>query len=378
MTRQEDTVIARALTLARTRRFNPSMSATAREAAGLSQSKLAREIGVSQPLVGKWESEQCSPNGEHVAAICEAAGIQPELLYVDRPRRLASMSDFYHRSLSRARRTDVKAIHARCNIIDIQVDRLMELGELVVPEDRIPVVDPNETADCERIADDARAKMGVRPGPVENLVELIESCGGIIIDRGLEVDEVDALCRWVPELPKLFFINGAKPADRIRLSLAHELGHTVMHFDRDLDPKAAEDQANWFAGAFLLPRESFSSDIRGRLSLADLAALKRKWRVSMQAIAYRARRLGLIDERRYKSICVQMSHKQWRKAEPVEISRESPRQVARMLKTHMDAGYTKQELARLLFVTVSKVEAMLADYTAPNWEDQGVRLRLAR
>ena len=140
-----------------------------------------------------------------------------------------------------------------------------------------------------------RARMGVPPGPAENLVDTIEACGGIVIDRDLEIDNLDALCRWVPGLPKLFFLNGARPGDRMRLTLAHELGHTVMHINRDVDTKLAEDQARRFAAAFLLPASEIRRDLGVRLDIPKLSALKRKWRVSMQALAYRAHQLGCID-----------------------------------------------------------------------------------
>lgn len=224
----------------------------------------------------------------------------------------------------------------------------------------------------------ARTAMGIGPGPILNLIEEIERCGAIVIDRQLEVDGVDALCRWVPEMPKLFFLNGAKPADRIRFSLAHELGHTVMHFGRDYDPKVAEDHADAFASAFLMPAADIRGDFRDGIRLADLAAIKRKWRVSMQAAARRAHSLGIIDARRYQSLCIQMSRKGWRKAEPVVIDGESPTTFVWLLKTHLDLEYSRADLAKLLLVSEETLERMIADADAPTFHEQGVRLRLLR
>lgn len=360
-------------------RFNPDMLATVRYARSLSQAALAEamQVKISQALIGKWEAGLSAPNNEQVKALAATLAIEPELLFVDRPRRLASMSDFYHRALAKARRADVKAIQARCSIIDLQVDRLLELAEL--PEDRIPDIDPRGHAgDVEKVAMAARTAMRVEPGPLKNLVEIIELCGGLVIDRELEVNNVDALCRWVPELPKLFFINGGRPADRMRFSLAHELGHTIMHFGRDLDPTVAEKQANGFASAFLLPAQDFHRDLKSWVSLADLAALKRKWRVSMQAIARRARSLNVIDDSRYRSICIQISQKGWRKTEPVAIDGESPRRFTELLRAHLEAGYSRDDLARLLFVSRRALDEMIDDAEAPTWEDEGVRLRLVR
>lgn len=220
--------------------------------------------------------------------------------------------------------------------------------------------------------------MGVPPGPLENLVNTIEACGGIVIDRDLEIDNLDALCRWVPGLPKLFFLNGSRPGDRMRLSLAHELGHTVMHFDRDVEATLAEDQARVFSAAFLLPACEIRSDFGVKLDIPKLSALKRKWRVSMQALAYRAHQLGCIDKTRYTSIFQQLSRLGWRKTEPVEVRRESPCAFKRLVRAHLEAGYTQEQLAELLFISSDRLNCLLVDCESPDWEDSGVRMRLAR
>lgn len=358
-------------------RFNPDMLITAREARFLTQSKLANEMNISQPLVGKWEAGISAPNQDQVALLAETLCVQPELFFVDRPRRLASMSDFYHRSLSKARRSDVKAIHARCNIVDLQVDRLLSLSDL--PKDRIPDIYPdNHAGDIDKIASMARVAMNIPPGPILNLVDAIEGCGAIIIDRDLEVDDVEALCRWVPELPKLFFINGARPADRIRFSLAHELGHTVMHFGRDSDLAIAERQANAFASAFLMPAKDIRRDMRPDMVLADFAALKRKWRVSIQSLVKRANSLEAIDKTRYESLFVQISRNGWRKTEPIAIDGETPKVFARLLNKHIEAGYSRSDLAKLLFVSERDIDEMLTDESSPTWGEDGTRMRLAR
>jgi Zn-dependent peptidase ImmA (M78 family)/transcriptional regulator with XRE-family HTH domain len=358
-------------------RFNPAMLVTAREAHGLVQTELAAKINVSQPLVGKWEAGLSEPNAEQIALLASALGVQASLFFVDRARRLASMSDFYHRALSRAKRSDMKAVHARCSIVDIQIDRLLRLREFV--QDRIPEIDPeNHAGNVEKVASMARVAMGVGPGPLTNLVMCIEACGGIVVDRRLEVDEIDALCRWVPELPKLFFVNGAKPPDRIRFSLAHELGHTIMHFGKDRRPEEAENEANAFASAFLMPEKDFRRDVRPGIAIADLATLKRKWRVSMQAIAYRAKSIGAIEHRRYESIFVQMSRNGWRKTEPVNIEGESPTVFNNLLHQHVNAGFSVRDLAQLLFVTEKDISQMLADADSPSWSGEGVRMRLVR
>ncbi len=363
--------------------FNPAMLSTAREARHLTRSALAREMGVGQPLVAGWETpavpghDAQRPSREQVERLAALLDFHPSVFFTPGAGPSVSASEFFHRALAKAKLSDLRAAHARCNVAELQVGRLLELCP--TPEDRIPDIDPdNHAGDVERIAGWARARMGVPVGPVDDLVAVIESCGGVVVDRDLEIDGVDALCRWTHGLPKLFFLNGGRSADRMRLSLAHELGHTVMHFNRDVDPALAERQAKDFAAAFLLPAADFRRDLGPRLDLAKLAGLKRKWRVSMQAIAYRAHRLGAIDGRQFRSLFQQLAGEGWRKTEPVDIRPESPTAFKRMLRAHLDAGHDRDRLAAMLFVNRRWLDSMLVDAASPDWADAGVRMRLVR
>jgi len=365
--------------------FNPAMLTTAREARHFTQADVAGAMGVSQPLINQWEAitipglPSKRPSEEQIVKLAELLDFHPSLFYVSRPTRITNPSEFLHRALKRAKPRDLKAAHARCSIIDLQVDRLLALCP--PPEDRIPDIDAdNHAGDVEKIAAMTRARMGVPPGPVENLVDTIEACGGIVIDRDLEIDDVDALCRWVPGLPKLFFLNGNRPGDRMRLTLAHELGHTVMHFNRDVEQSLAETQAQRFAAAFLLPANEIRADLGMKVDIPKLMALKRKWRVSMQAIAYRAHQIGSITDTRYRSLFQQMSREGWRKNEPpsVAVRPESPRTFKRLLSAHIAEGYTHAQLAEMLFVTHEQLRQILLDMASPDWQDSGVRMRIAR
>lgn len=356
-------------------RFNPEMLVCAREATRMTQTALAKAIGVSQPVIGKIESSLTYPTDDLINKFCVELNVNHGFFFVDRSSRLASMSDFYHRALAKSRRADVKAVHARCSIYDVQIDRLLNITDEI--EDRIPEIDPeNHMGNIALVASMARAKMGIPKGPIPNLTEVIEQCGGIVIDSGFDAEGVDALCRWVPGLPKLFFVNGSKPADRIRFSLAHELGHTIMHFRSDVDLKIAEEQANNFASCFLMPETDIRSELRRRLTVNELAPLKRKWRVSMQSIIRRAKDLGYIDERQYTNIHKMFSRRGWRKIEPVRIAGESPKRYRQLLNEHLEAGYTLQDLSNLLFIPEHEVQKIIDDANAPTAEDDGVRLRL--
>ena len=183
-------------------------------------------------------------------------------------------------------------------------------------------------------------------GPVRNLVWVIENAGAIVVQFPFGTDKLDAVSQWPQNLPPIFFVNSDIPADRWRFTLAHELGHIVMH---RIPTPDAEKQADQFASEFLMPEKEILLDIKA-LTLPKAIQLKSKWRVSMQAIIRRAYQLGEITNRKYVSLFSYISKLGYRKREPNPISSESPTTLSRLLKAHReDLGYSEEEMLRLLF-----------------------------
>jgi Zn-dependent peptidase ImmA (M78 family) len=85
--------------------------------------------------------------------------------------------------------------------------------------------------------------------------------------------------------------NVEQPADRMRFTLAHELGHLVMHHDQPT--QSMEQEANEFASAFLMPARDIRPHFARRVDLRLFAELKPVWRVSMASLLMRARSLGI-------------------------------------------------------------------------------------
>lgn len=109
--------------------------------------------------------------------------------------------------------------------------------------------------------------------PISNLQLTLEE-NGIVITGFDTVDrKIDAFSqRTLIDDGNVFFIavaQGEKPKGRISFDMAHELGHILLHpWSESLDLigkeefKSRENQANRFACAFLLPKESFLQEIQ--------------------------------------------------------------------------------------------------------------------
>jgi Zn-dependent peptidase ImmA (M78 family) len=185
-------------------------------------------------------------------------------------------------------------------------------------------------------------------GPIQDVAKSMEDAGILIVPFDFGTELIDGFCQPPIDLmPPLVFLNSRiRAKDRIRFSLAHELGHIVMH--RAQKPEM-EDEANEFAAAFLMPEEDIAHSFYG-ISLEKLMTLKMYWKTSMQAIVRRARDLKRIGDRGYKYYQIEMSKRGWRTSEPIEIrdNIENPRLLKRLFAVHTNQlGYSVDDLSSL-------------------------------
>ena len=149
--------------------------------------------------------------------------------------------------------------------------------------------------------------------------------------------------------PPLVLLNKTHPADRMRFTLAHEIGHLVMH---RFPTESMEDEANKFASALLLPAAEMKQAFRGRrISLELLAALKPEWKVAMQALLMRASFLDCISANQSRYLWQQISARGWRLREPAELDFpiETPTVLPSIVRAHLtQLGYSMDELVKLL------------------------------
>lgn len=153
-------------------------------------------------------------------------------------------------------------------------------------------------SDIEQIATTKIKEWGYQVG--NDLKPIVEGkLGGRVIeldsDEWMETQEA-SVCVF-GERNFAIFLGEFLGTHRMRFSIAHELGHYVLHSNEgrrkiraNRSGKTAEErEANQFAAAFLMPETEFKEEykrVNGRIySLAG------KFRVSPEAIDYRAKNL---------------------------------------------------------------------------------------
>jgi Zn-dependent peptidase ImmA (M78 family)/transcriptional regulator with XRE-family HTH domain len=344
---------------------NPAMVRLARESAGLSQGELAVAVGISQSKISKIEAGLLAPSSDDLRALADHLRYPPSFFaWTDRLYGFETHEVFHRRRQAMTAKA-LDRVHAEMNIKRMQLERL--LRSLDVGDVTIPSFDPDEyDGDIERIAQLTRAVLRMPRGPIDSMVAAIEEAGGVVLPYDFGTQKVDAMSHWAPGAPPVFYVNTAFPADRTRWSMAHELGHIVMH--KTIGPDA-EDEANRFAEEFLVPADEVRHQLR-RVTITELAMLKPFWKVSIAALIKRSKSLGLIAQEQERRLWVRMSALGYRKQEPIELDREEPRLYRLLVETHLQSlGYSSDELREAI--------ADLRDYwVSPPGRDAGVHLAL--
>jgi Zn-dependent peptidase ImmA (M78 family) len=326
---------------------NSAMLILARESREWTQTDLAGAIGVSQAVISRYETEMRTINSEHLQRIAEALNYPVDFFYRRGERFGLGSSGLYHRKRKMLPDRKLDSFIARVNIFRINVTDLVRAVDIEHPR-TFPSFDPVEfKGDIEGIAEAVRAAWKFPSGPVADLVGAIEDAGGIVHYTFYGTQKIDALAQWIKPSPPVFLLNSDFPGDRLRFTLAHEIGHLVMH---DVPTADIEDQADAFASALLMPRRDIVPEL-APVTLPHMAQLKQRWRVSMAALIRRARDLEVITERQYRSLQVELNRNGYKTAEPDTVAQEKPTLLKEILDVHTnDLGYTVAEVAKTLAI----------------------------
>ena len=214
------------------------------------------------------------------------------------------------------------------NYMNMPQLNLPDTSSINIPENFIEADSDYAFNEIEKLSILVREYWNIGNGPIENLQYLLES-NGILVTGFKDVNtDIDAFSQQITIGKENVYIIalaiGEKPIERLRFDMAHELGHILMHTwgedNEDISKdefNAREKQANMFASALLLPRETFSGMVSAYPNNIDYyKVLKEKWKVSMQAMMYRARQLDIITANQFQYMMRIMSKNRWRVQEP--------------------------------------------------------------
>lgn len=347
--------------------FVPERLTQARVYASLTKLELSERLGKSSSSISRWEKGDSLPEADALEAMSLALGFPTA--WFSKPLERAGTPVFY-RSLASAT-SDLRGKAG------VKMDWLQELvaylsSWLEWPDVNVPTLDVEDHRELD-LVDIARAALkcreiwGLGVGPIDDLVLAAESAGIICSYTHQGNTKMDGLSQWDKEKLRPFILLADDKYNyyRSRFDLAHEIGHIVLHkgistFDIN-HIKEIEAQANFFAGCLLIPEESLSVELHRYASLENMLSLKRKWKVSVAAIIYRADQLGLLSESEVLRLRKSYSARGWSKGELYDDERgpEQVRLIPRAISALLDAKIkTKMEIAQDLMVPRKELEKL--------------------
>lgn len=351
---------------------NPEMLVLARESRALSQKELAHQTGIPQAAISKYETGASAIPSDRLELLADALRYPTRFFYRwDRVYGYGS-SCFYHRKQQSLPVRKLREIQALMNVRRLQVEPLMRDIHIdtYAHFDRIDVA---EHESPEQIARLVRRNWRLPHGPIQSMVGAIEDAGGVVITARFGTRKLDAISQWAAGERPVFLVNEDSPGDRLRFTLAHEVGHLVMHTFHSDDQ---EREADRFAAEFLMPEREIKPALRS-LTFRKLGPLKCHWKVAMAALIRRAYDLKQITERQYRRFFSQLNKFGYRLNEPYPIPREEPtvlKNVIEFQRTHH--RYSAAELSYVAAVDLEEFCAVYLDGEWPESESERTGLRL--
>ncbi|MEV6963424.1 XRE family transcriptional regulator [Streptomyces sp. NPDC051207] len=190
-----------------------------------------------------------------------------------------------------------------------------------------------------------REILGFTPSePLPYLILAIERAGITVLGLPFKTENLDGFCAWHGSEPIIALLSDI-PGDRVRFTVAHELGHLVLH-EPGQAGSAIEAEADAFAAELLTPRSALAQVMPMRPTLSSLAMLKTQWGVSIKSLVRGAREIGVIDQERAISLYKQISARGWNRQEPGHVPREKPRALRKLMEIHYGDGLSTTAVAR--------------------------------
>jgi Zn-dependent peptidase ImmA (M78 family)/transcriptional regulator with XRE-family HTH domain len=340
--------------------ITPARLQQARELHGWTQTALAQQVGVHPSAIAQLETGRMQPSPEVLDALSRATGFPP--MFFTRPSGpalpLGSLR-FRARAAMTARQRWQAWWYAQ-TLYEIMASLA---AQTEYPAPRLPRLAGDHVA----AAAVTRQALGLPlDQPIGPLIRTLERHGVWVLAIPVPLPRRDACSAWAggDGATPVIVVAATAAGDRRRFSVAHELGHLVLHHIPEGTPHALEQQADAFAEAFLLPAAAMCDALVPPITLTTLADLKARWGVSLQALIRRAHTLDLITPSQYRSLSAQLGARGWRTQEPIAVPVERPRALRQLAELLYGVPIDYPSLAHEAGLTPRFVEDLLEAHAA--------------
>ncbi|MCI1269533.1 MAG: XRE family transcriptional regulator [Ruminococcus sp.] len=307
--------------------FNGKRLKIARTLKGMSIAELAEALDLQRQTVSMYENGKISiPDFPKVQEMSKILNF-PIDFFLDSDTELVNVApSTYFRSLLTTNKKYRYEQEIKIKFVSTIYSYLSDY--ITFPQVNLPEVCDGD--DIEDIAMKLRKCWDLGYGPIDNLIFHAEQNGIILTSFSTSTNDIDAFSQKFSINDEDRFIvalsQNKSTAARLHFDVAHELGHIMLHdWEDDIESilpsefRDREQQANDFASAFLLPKDTFLKEVGTYADkLNYYIELKKKWKVSIAAMIRRSKTLGLITYDKYQSLMRQMQKMGIRKCEPLD------------------------------------------------------------
>lgn len=244
----------------------------AREYRMLSVIELADRIGKTRQAVSQFENGTIKPTFDILSKIADATDFPIQYFFKPEQVRNASSSEI---PLYRGSPSKTRSLKRSYKIATVWADNIIDYlkNYVVLIDINLPELNFDFTNDVdivkriENISDRLRKQWGLGRGPIKDIIGALENNGFIVSKIPHKAKEVEAFSLWYEKIPFVFYEGNRNTNASYIFSISHEVGHLLLHQSLTENEilnsslyKSIEEQANIFAGAFLMPAESFGNE----------------------------------------------------------------------------------------------------------------------
>ena len=347
--------------------FNAERLKEIRGARRLTLQQLADELGVSKQAVSKYEHGLSIPQAETLVKMTEILEVPLPYFGKDSLVVHQGSSALFFRTKNDTSAKDKEYADVASRWSYEVISGIKHFN--AIPKANLPVVDKALSVVDKALHTRQYWKLGT--SPIEDITQILEANGIFVTVVSSSELHTDGYSRIINDVPIIVINENRGVAARQRFSLAHELGHLVMHStlseaDFIMNERTLEDEANLFANSFLLPPSSFDSEIVSA-KLEQFIELKKTWKTSIAAMLYHCEYAGILPSTQVQSLRIQLRKKFGGKKEPLDdsITPERPTYIANRLsrfiidKNAFDAFF---DIVKLPMHDVEKLAGLTRGY----------------
>ena len=273
----------------------------ARTMRGLSMEKLSEKMGnaLSRMSISKYERGEVYPTSSNLILLAEALELPVDYFFRESNYQVEAIK-FRKRSSLGEKKSDM----IKEKVIDV-VERYCEVEDICADSRPFKSSSQNIVSDKKGAIEAAiqlRNRWDLGLDGIVSVSELLEEHGIKVVEIEEET-KFDGLSLIVNENLPVIVLNTSFSSERRRFTAFHELGHLSLNFAPSLSEKECEALCNTFANEMLLPGDAFKSlvgESRPRISIPELLAIQKQYGISIDALMYKAKEMGIISERRYR------------------------------------------------------------------------------